>query len=65
LKEVPGVDLSKVPDAERSTVLRALNSDNCTCGCGLTIAKCRIDDPSCAISPPLAKAIVDKHLATH
>ena len=65
LKEIPGVDLSKVPDAQRSAVLQALNSDGCTCGCGLTIAKCRIDDPSCTISPPLAKAIVDRHLATH
>jgi thiol-disulfide isomerase/thioredoxin len=65
LKEIPGVDLSKVPDAQRAVVLQALNSDGCTCGCGLTIAKCRIDDPSCTISPPLAKAIVDKHLATH
>jgi thiol-disulfide isomerase/thioredoxin len=63
LKEIPGVDLSKVPDAQRSVVLQALNSDSCTCGCGLTIAKCRIDDPSCSVSPPLAKAIVDKHLA--
>jgi thiol-disulfide isomerase/thioredoxin len=65
LKEVPGVDLSKVPEAQRATVLHALNSDGCTCGCGLTVAKCRIDDPACTISPPLAKAIVDKHLATN
>jgi thiol-disulfide isomerase/thioredoxin len=63
LKEIPGVDLSKVPDAQRPAVLQALNSDGCTCGCGLTIAKCRIEDPACTISPPLAKAIVDKHLA--
>jgi thiol-disulfide isomerase/thioredoxin len=63
LKEIPGVDLSKVPDGQRSAVLQALNSDGCTCGCGLTVAKCRIDDPACTISPPLAKAIVDKHLA--
>jgi thiol-disulfide isomerase/thioredoxin len=65
LKEIPGVDLSRVPDVERSAVLQALNSDHCTCGCGLTVAKCRIDDPTCSVSPPLAKAIVDKHLATH
>ena len=51
LKEVPGVDLSKVPEDERATVLQALNSDGCTCGCGLTVAKCRIDDPSCTDQP--------------
>jgi thiol-disulfide isomerase/thioredoxin len=64
LKEVPGVDLSKVPDDKRSAVLQALNSDSCTCGCGLTVAKCRVDDPTCSVSPGIAKAIVEKTLAT-
>jgi thiol-disulfide isomerase/thioredoxin len=63
LKEIPGVDLSKVPDGKRAEVLQALNSDSCTCGCGLTVAKCRMDDPACTISPPIAKAIVDRVLA--
>ena len=63
LKEIPGVDLSQVPEAKRAEVLQALNSENCTCGCGLTVAKCRIDDPSCTVSPPLAKSIVDKYAA--
>lgn len=60
LKEIPGIDLSKVPDAKRSEVLQALNSENCTCGCGLTVAKCRIDDPSCTVSPEVGKKIVDR-----
>jgi thiol-disulfide isomerase/thioredoxin len=63
LKEIPGVDLSKVPDGKRAEVLQALNSDSCTCGCSLTVAKCRMDDPACTISPPIAKAIVDRVLA--
>jgi thiol-disulfide isomerase/thioredoxin len=60
LKEIPGVDLSGVPAAKRSEVLQALNSENCTCGCGLTVAKCRVDDPSCTVSPQVAKKIVDR-----
>ena len=63
LKDVPGVDLSKVPEAKRSAVLQALNTEHCTCGCTLTVAKCRLDDPSCTVSPPIAKAIVDKMIA--
>jgi hypothetical protein len=35
-----------------------LNTDPCTCGCDLTLAKCRIDDPSCGISLPLARIVV-------
>jgi len=63
LKEIPGVDLSGVPEAKRSDVLQALNAENCTCGCGLTVAKCRVDDPSCTVSPVVAKAIVDRIMA--
>lgn len=63
IKEIPGVDLSQVPEAKRGDVLNALNSESCTCGCGLSVAKCRMDDPTCAISPPLAKKIVERVLA--
>jgi thiol-disulfide isomerase/thioredoxin len=63
VKDVPGVDLSKVPGERRAEVLQALNSENCTCGCGLTVAKCRIEDPNCTTSTPLAKAIVERTLA--
>jgi thiol-disulfide isomerase/thioredoxin len=63
IKDIPGVDLSKVPEGKRADVLQALNSDSCTCGCGLTVAKCRMDDPACTISPPIAKAIVERVLA--
>ncbi|MBM3770937.1 MAG: TlpA family protein disulfide reductase [Acidimicrobiia bacterium] len=63
IKDIPGVDLSQVPEGKRGEVLNALNSESCTCGCGLSVAKCRIDDPSCTISPPLAKTIVERVLA--
>ena len=36
------------------------NADDCTCGCGLTLAECRINDPECSISLPLARAKVEK-----
>lgn len=62
IKEIPGVDLTRVPESRRGEVLQALNSESCTCGCGLSVAKCRMDDPSCTISPPLAKAIVERVL---
>jgi hypothetical protein len=38
----------------------ALNEEACTCGCGLTVAKCRIDDPNCPFSLPQAQTIVEK-----
>jgi len=61
---IPGVDLSKLAPERRSAALQKLNSEACTCGCDLTLAKCRIDDPGCGVSLPLAKKIVDS-LADH
>ncbi len=43
-KEIPGVDLTRMTPAQRTAAIKAMNSDNCTCGCELTIAACRIND---------------------
>jgi thiol-disulfide isomerase/thioredoxin len=58
LLTIPGVDLSKLTPARRAEALEKLNSQPCTCGCDLTVAKCRVDDPSCGVSLPLARQIV-------
>jgi thiol-disulfide isomerase/thioredoxin len=55
---IPGVDLSKFPPAKRIEALQRLNAQSCTCGCDLTVAKCRVDDPTCGVSLPLAREIV-------
>ena len=62
---IPGVDLSKMTAAQRTEAIKALNADDCTCGCGLTLAECRINDPECSISLPLARDVVQKIAATH
>lgn len=56
--EIPGVDLSKLTPAQKTTALTRLNEETCTCGCKLTVAQCRINDAECAISPTIAKKIV-------
>lgn len=59
-KEIPGVDLAKLTPDQRGEALQRLNSDSCTCGCGLTLARCRVDDPSCGVSLPIARKVVDE-----
>jgi hypothetical protein len=54
---IPGVDLSKLTPAQKEKALTQMNTDHCTCGCGLTIAQCRINDESCGVSLPIAKKI--------
>jgi hypothetical protein len=58
--KIPGIDLSNLPSDRRAAALQALNSEHCTCGCGLTLAQCRVDDPDCGVSLPLAQALVKK-----
>ena len=55
---IPGVDLASLPVAKRTEALQKLNAESCTCGCDLTIARCRVDDPTCSVSLPIAQQIV-------
>jgi thiol-disulfide isomerase/thioredoxin len=57
--DLPGLDLASLTPAQRTAALKRLNEEACGCGCGLTIAQCRINDSTCAVSPPLAQKIVD------
>lgn len=56
--EIPGLDLTSLTPAAREEARRRLNTEHCSCGCGLTLAQCRINDPSCEVSLPIARAIL-------
>ena len=58
LLTIPGIDLATMPAGKRAEALQKLNAASCTCGCDLTVAKCRVDDPACGVSLPLAREIV-------
>jgi thiol-disulfide isomerase/thioredoxin len=58
--DIPGVDLAALSPAKRTEALQKLNGQSCTCGCDLTVAKCRVDDPTCGVSLPLARQIVQQ-----
>jgi thiol-disulfide isomerase/thioredoxin len=56
--EIPGVDLAALTPEQKTLALNRLNDEPCDCGCGLTIAQCRINDSTCAVSPKLADKIL-------
>jgi thiol-disulfide isomerase/thioredoxin len=56
--DLPGVDFSGLRADQKRAALKKMNSLNCTCGCKLTIAQCRINDTSCSTSLGLAQTIV-------
>ncbi len=57
---IPGLDLTKLTPAKRTEVVKALNAESCNCGCNSTLAECRIDDPTCPVSLPLAQELLKR-----
>jgi len=58
--ELPGVDFSGLTPAQKREALKRMNAEDCTCGCGLTIAECRVNDSDCDISKALAAKIIQE-----
>lgn len=56
---LPGVDFSGLSPAQKATALKLLRDRDCSCGCNMKVAECRIADPSCSYSTGLAQTIVD------
>lgn len=57
--EIPSADLSGLDPRRTGIFLRFANARRCTCGCGFTLAACRVYDPSCEVSGPLVAALLD------
>jgi protein-disulfide isomerase len=55
---LPAVDLTGMAPAKVATALRLLRDYDCTCGCGMKVAECRVKDPSCAYSKGISAALV-------
>jgi len=56
--DLPDVDMKGLTPQQKLAALKRMNSEPCTCGCGLTIAQCRINETTCDISKGLAAQIV-------
>ena len=59
IDELPELDLEVLDPARREIFMRFANAERCTCGCGYTLATCRINDPSCPSSLPRLEALLD------
>jgi protein-disulfide isomerase len=52
--ELPGVDWHGISGARKEAALKFIREEQCTCGCTMKIAECRMKDPSCSYSRKLA-----------
>jgi protein-disulfide isomerase len=55
---LPGVDLTGMAAAKAANALRLLRDYDCTCGCGMKVAQCRVEDPGCSYSKGISAALV-------
>ena len=55
--DLPGPGLEGLGHAQRNRVLLRLNMEPCTCGCGMSIAACRVQNRDCATSQELVQRI--------
>ncbi len=53
-----GVDFTGLDAAGKERALDLMNANGCDCGCGMTIAQCRVDDKTCPRSPGLASSVI-------
>src|SRR6476469_7309848 len=56
---LPAVDFTGLSPAQQKTALKLLRTSECSCGCGMKLAECRVQDPNCTYSRGLASSIVD------
>jgi hypothetical protein len=56
---LPAVDFSGLSPVKSHALLRLLRNHDCTCGCGMKVAECRVNDPGCSWSKGVAAAMGD------
>lgn len=56
--DLPGINLSKLSAEQKKVALHRFNAESCTCGCGFTLAQCRIWDSACAVSKAATEKII-------
>ena len=57
--QLPGVDLSKLTPEQKTAALHKFNAESCSCGCGYTLAQCRIYDRNCNVSKEAITKIIE------
>ena len=56
---LPGVDFSGLSQLKARALRRLLRTHDCTCGCSMKVAECRVKDAPCAWSKGVAAAMGD------
>ncbi len=63
ITDISGPGLEGLGQAQRNRVLLRLNMEPCTCGCGSSIAACRVLNRDCMTSRDLVQKVVSEEKA--
>ncbi len=53
-----GLDFTGLTEAQKATALKLIRARDCSCGCAMKVAECRVKDPACTYSRGLATTII-------
>jgi len=59
ITNLAGVDFTGLTPARKALALKALRAQDCSCGCSMKVAQCRVEDPNCKYSEGMASVTVD------
>ena len=56
--DLPGFETEHLSNTQRLWLYHQASLEECSCGCGMNVAQCRIEDPTCPVSPGRAEELV-------
>ena len=59
LTDLPAVNFSGLKPLQKTAALRLMRNHDCSCGCGMKVAECRVNDPNCGYSKGIAAAMIE------
>jgi hypothetical protein len=57
-EDLPGFETAHLTNGQRLWLYHRAHLEECGCGCGMTVAQCRVEDPTCPESPGRARELV-------
>ena len=58
--DLPGFEVADLTNEQRLWLYHRAHLEQCSCGCGMNIAQCRVEDPTCPESPGRARELVEE-----
>lgn len=56
--DLPGFETEGLSDGQRLWLYHQAHLEQCSCGCGMNVAQCRVEDLTCPVSPGRARELV-------